>query len=156
MTLLDASLRRLGIEGLGEVPWGTHFCLFYTTKEDLLDLLVPYFKTALENHEFCLWVAATPLEVQEARQAMSEKVPDFERYETEGQIEFVTHTGWYLSGGNFDAQRVIEMWIDKLNQALAKGYAGMRSMGNTFWLEKHHWKSFAEYEAELESGLSDL
>ena len=48
MTSLDASLRRLGIEGSGEVPWGTHFCLFYTTDEDLLDLLVQYFKTGLE------------------------------------------------------------------------------------------------------------
>jgi CheY-like chemotaxis protein len=26
-------------------------------------------------------------------------------------------------------------------------------MGNTFWLERHHWRSFAEYEAELESTL---
>ena len=54
MTLLDASLRRLGIQGLGEMPWVTHFCLFYTTNADLLDLLVPYFKTGLEDHEFCL------------------------------------------------------------------------------------------------------
>jgi hypothetical protein len=66
MTLLDARLRRLGIEGLGEVPWGTHFCLFYTTEEDLLDLLVPYFKTGLEDREFCLWVAETPKEVEHA------------------------------------------------------------------------------------------
>lgn len=125
MTLLDASLRRLGIEGLGEVPWGTHFCLFYTTNEDLLDLLVPYFKTGLEDHEFCLWVAETPKEVEHARQAMRESVPNFEQYVTEGQIEFVTYAGWYLSNGNFDSRSVIQRWIDRLQQALAKGHVGM-------------------------------
>ena len=93
MTLLDVSLRRLDIEGLGEVPWSTHFCFFYTTNEDLLDLLVPYFKTGLEDREFCLWVAETPKEVEHARQAMRESVPNFEQYVTEGQIEFVTYAG---------------------------------------------------------------
>ena len=123
MTLLDASLRRLGIDGLGEVPWGTHFCLFYTTEEDLLDLLVPYFKTGREDHEFCLWVAKTPKEVEYARQAMRESVPNFEQYVTEGQVEFVTYAGWYLSNGYFDSRRVIQRWIDRLEQVLDKGYA---------------------------------
>lgn len=36
--------RKSGIDLLGDMPWGTHFCLFYETKEDLLATLVPYFK----------------------------------------------------------------------------------------------------------------
>lgn len=50
------SNRKTGIDILGDVPWGTHFCLFYKTKEDLCDILVPYFKAGLENNEFCMWV----------------------------------------------------------------------------------------------------
>jgi hypothetical protein len=97
--------------------------LFYTTEEDLLDLLVPYFKTGLGDHEFCLWVAGTPKEVEYARQAMRESVPNFEQYVTEGQVEFVTYAGWYLSNGYFDSRRVIQRWIDRLEQVLDKGYA---------------------------------
>ncbi len=49
-------LRKTGISVVGDVPWGTHFCTFYETRQDLLEILVPFFKTGLENEEFCLWV----------------------------------------------------------------------------------------------------
>ena len=41
-----------GLKAVGEVPWGTHFSIFYETKQDLLDVLVPYFNTGLRNNEF--------------------------------------------------------------------------------------------------------
>ena len=47
-------LRKTGISVVGDVPWGTHFCTFYETPQDLLDILVPFFNTGLENKEFCL------------------------------------------------------------------------------------------------------
>ena len=53
--------RTSGIGAVGELPWGSHFCQFYHTREDLLDTLVPYFKAGLENNEFCLWVVSEPL-----------------------------------------------------------------------------------------------
>ena len=39
---------------VGDVPWGTHFFLFYETKEDLLDALVPYFKGGWEGRILCV------------------------------------------------------------------------------------------------------
>ena len=52
-------LRKTGISVVGDMPWGIHFCCFYETKEDLLDILVLYFKVGLENNEFCLWVISS-------------------------------------------------------------------------------------------------
>jgi hypothetical protein len=49
---MPPELRSTGISVVGDVPWGTHFCSFYKTKQDLLDILIPYFKTGLENNEF--------------------------------------------------------------------------------------------------------
>ena len=49
---MDTKLRPSGIEGVGDMPWGTHFCLFYETKDDLLNVLLRYFKAGLENNEF--------------------------------------------------------------------------------------------------------
>ncbi|MEY2543623.1 MAG: hypothetical protein QOE81_1084, partial [Verrucomicrobiota bacterium] len=40
-----SELRKTGISAIGDVRWGTHFCYFYETKQDLLDTLVLYFKT---------------------------------------------------------------------------------------------------------------
>jgi PAS domain S-box-containing protein len=37
----------------------------------------------------------------------------------------------------------------KKNEALQRGYAGLRLTGNTFWLERNNWISFTEYEAEV-------
>jgi PAS domain S-box-containing protein len=142
-------LRKTGIDVIGDVPWATHFCQFYQTKQDLLDILVPYFKAGLENNEFCMWVTAEPLQKKEAQKAMSMAMPDFARYVAKGQIEILPYGSWYLKDGVFDLQRVLDGWIDKLNQALAKGYTGIRVTGNTAWLERSSWKDFTEYEAEI-------
>ena len=142
-------LRKTGIDVIGDVPWATHFCQFYQTRQDLLDILVPYFKSGLKNNEFCMWVTAEPLAEEEARQEIAKAMPDFAQYLAKGQIEVLTYDTWYLKNGVFDLQRVLDGWVDKLNQALAKGYAGMRVTGNTAWLEKKGWKDFTEYEAEI-------
>jgi len=52
--------------------WGGHFCLFYETKEDLRDALTSYCKSGLENDEFCIWVVAEPLTIEEATAALKE------------------------------------------------------------------------------------
>jgi len=142
-------VRKSGIAVIGDVAWGTHFCQFYQTKQDLIDTLVPYFKTGLENNEFCMWVTADNLTTQEARKAMVKAMPGFSGYLKKGQIEILPYNKWYLKSGSFDSQRVLDGWVEKLNQAIAKGYDGLRLTGNTFWLEKEQWRSFADYEESV-------
>jgi PAS domain S-box-containing protein len=142
-------LRYSGIDVIGRVPWGTHFCQFYRTKQDLIDILVPYFKAGLENNEFCMWVTSEPLMVAEVREAMRGAVEDFDEYLRRGQIEIIPYDEWYLLGGTFDDDRVLAGWVTKLEQALARGYSGLRLTGNTFWLERNHWRAFTEYEAKV-------
>jgi len=36
---MEENLRNSGIDIIGDVPWGTNFCQFYQTKEDLTDIL---------------------------------------------------------------------------------------------------------------------
>ncbi len=142
-------LRNSGIDVIGSVPWGTHFCQFYQTKQDLIDILVPYFKTGLENNEFCMWITSEPLIVEEAQDAMRMVVEDFDEYLRQGQIEIIPYDEWYLLGGTFNDDRVLAGWVSKLEQALGRGYSGLRLTGNTFWLERNHWQAFTEYEAKV-------
>ena len=153
---MNSNLRPSGIEAFGDTAWGTHFCLFYETKEDLLNILIPYFRTGLEKHESCLWVTPEPLSPEEAKRTVREAGPEFERHLADGQIEIVSYMDWYLAEGRFDIQRVLQDWIDKHDQAIAKGYAGLRCTGNTFWLKKHQWDSFAKYEVEIDKVVSKL
>jgi PAS domain S-box-containing protein len=142
-------LRNSGIAVIGSVPWGTHFCQFYKTKQDLIDILVPYFKAGLEDNEFCMWITSEPLVVAEAEEAMRKAVNGFDEYLRQGQIEIIPYNEWYLLGGIFDDDRVLKGWINRLEQALARGYAGLRLTGNTFWLERNHWQAFTKYEAKV-------
>ena len=147
---MSEELRRTGLDVVGEVPWGTHFCQFYKTPEDLLDILVPYFVEGLKSNEFCMWITSEPLGVEAARKAMAGALPDFESYVRRGQIEIVPHTDWYLKGGTFNADRVLNAWVKKLDEALAAGYEGLRLTGNTFWLEQKDWRAFTDYEAAVD------
>jgi PAS domain S-box-containing protein len=147
-------VRNSGIDVIGSVSWGTHFCQFYKTKQDLIDLLVPYFRAGLEDNEFCMWVTSEPLVVAEAEEAMRKAMDGFDEYLRRGQIEIIPYNEWYLLGGIFDDDRVLEGWISRLEQALARGYSGLRLTGNTFWLERNHWRAFTEYEAKVNNVIS--
>lgn len=145
-------LRKTGISVVGDLPWGAHFCYFYETKQDLLDILIPYFKTGLENKEFCLWVISNSelLTVEEATSALRNALPDLDRYVAERSIEVVGHEDWFLSGKTFDPYKVADRFRKKLNEALARGYAGMRVNGSPAWLRNAGPKELRKFEAELD------
>ncbi len=140
---------------LGEVPWGTHLCQFYKTADDHIDVLVPYFKAGLEDGEYCMWVTSDPLTVEAATAAMREAVPGFDRMVAEGRMEILPYKDWYLKDGCFDLKRVFEGWIDRLEAAQARGLAGLRTSGNTAWLEETDWDDFTEYEEALDEAIGD-
>ena len=152
---MDEEIRKSGLAIIGGIPWGAHFCQFYQTKQDLLDILVPYFQAGLENNEFCMWVTADNLTAAEARKAMVKAVKGFSQYARKGQIEILPHTEWYLKDGVFGSGRVLAGWLEKLQQARQKGYAGLRLTGNTFWLEKKDWQKFTDYEETINNVISN-
>jgi signal transduction histidine kinase/PAS domain-containing protein len=150
-----AEMRKTGVDVVGDMPWGTHFCLFYETTADLLETSVSYCKAGLESQEFCLWVIAEPLAVEEAARALKRAVPDLERYLSDHSIEIVAARDWYFPDGQFDLNRVISGWNQKLALASAEGYAGVRVTGDTAWLKKKDWKDFCEYEESLNQAVAN-
>jgi PAS domain S-box-containing protein len=155
ITANTCELRKTGVDVVGDIPWGSHFCLFYDTKADLLETTVSYCKAGLQSEEFCLWVIAPPVTEEDAHQAMRKAVPDFDRYLLGNSIEIVTAREWYLPDGTFDLKRVIAGWNEKLARASAKGYAGVRVTGDTAWLERKHWNDFCEYEDSLNGAIAN-
>ncbi|HLJ20452.1 MAG TPA: MEDS domain-containing protein [Stellaceae bacterium] len=139
---------------MGEMPWGTHVCLFYETKQDLLDTVIPFFKAGLEGKECCVWAVSEPLTVDEARDALRQAVPDFDQRLTAEDIEILPGREFYLNGGRVDLQRILGAWDNKLQAALARGHEGMRASGNSFWLDSDHWSDFSDYERELDERVA--
>src|SRR4030081_2948510 len=122
---MTTEMRKTGVDVVGDMPWGTHFCLFYETTADLLETTVSYCKAGLESHEFCLWVVAEPLAVEDATRALEQAVPDLDRYLSDRSIEIVAARDGYLQEVVFDRNRVIGGWNQKLAHASARGYAGV-------------------------------
>jgi C4-dicarboxylate-specific signal transduction histidine kinase len=147
---MATEMRQTGIDVVGDmVAWGAHFCLFYETKADLLDTLISYCKSGLENEEYCLWIVAEPLTIEEATDALKDAVPDLDRYLADSRVEIVSASDWFLQGGTFDGQRVTAAWYEKLAGISARGYPGMRVTGDTTWLAKKDWNHWCDYEDGL-------
>jgi signal transduction histidine kinase len=138
-----------GIPAIGDIPWGSHFCNFYATAEDLADSLVPFFKAGLEHNDKCLWVTSQPFGVEDAKAALRNAVPRLEAYLQEGRIDIVDHREWYLRSGKANADEVLRGWVHRKEQALAQGHSGLRVTGNTFWVESKDWKDFTDYETRV-------
>ncbi|MDQ1329352.1 MAG: hypothetical protein QG641_2641, partial [Candidatus Poribacteria bacterium] len=148
-------LRKSGVDFIEDFPWGTHFCQFYQTKEDLIDILVPYFKAGLENNEFCMWITSEPLDAEDAKQALKKAVKDLNSYIKKGQIEILDYTQWYTKTGEFNTDIVLNGWIEKEKQASKNGFSGLRLTGNTFWLEEKDWEDFTDYEEKINNVIGN-
>jgi DNA-binding CsgD family transcriptional regulator len=150
----DPALRNIGVRVLDEMPWGTHLCVFYATKEDLLDTAVAYFQAGLQTNEFGVWAISDPISETDAKNALRTAVSDLDQRLAAGQMEIIAASEWYLRGDQLDLKKVTGGWSKKLDRALANGYSGMRVSGNAFWIETNYWKEFCEYEQELDRSLA--
>ncbi|SDJ35676.1 Histidine kinase-, DNA gyrase B-, and HSP90-like ATPase [Bradyrhizobium sp. Rc2d] len=147
---MTTEMRKTGIDVVGDmVAWGAHFCLFYETREDLLDSLIAYCKSGLGREEYCLWIVAEPLTIEEATAALKAAVPDLDRHLADSRMEIVSARDWFLPGGTFDGKRLTDAWYEKLARVSARGYAGMRVTGDTTWLSKKDWGHWCDYEDGL-------
>jgi len=150
-------LRNTGLKAVGQVPWGTHFCIFYETRKDLLEIVVPFFKAGLQANEFCLWVVASSelLTINEAKAVLRETVPDFDRLLKNGNIEIVPYEKWFLTGRAIDIPKAITRIRQKVNEAVNRGFSGARLTGSPTWMRNNlRAQSFREYEHKLDGQLA--
>lgn len=153
---MGRNLRVSGIDIIGDIPWGTHLCSFYQTKRDLLNIVMPYLKAGLESNEFCNWVVSDPLNEQEAMEAARSTIPNFGYYLANGQIEIVPYTNWYLRNGKLYLTNLINDWIERMENAISRGFDGLRATGNTAWLDEKDWGSFLEYDTAISKATEGM
>jgi DNA-binding CsgD family transcriptional regulator len=150
----DPNLRRTGIPPIGVVPWSAHICMFYETPEDLLAAHGGYFGAGLADHECCVWALSDPVDCDRAAAGLRDRIEGFDAYLAAGAIELVPGYEWYLHGDELDPQRVTDAWLAKLDEALARGFAGLRVSGNAFWMQTDHWDRFCEYEEAVDRSFA--
>jgi DNA-binding CsgD family transcriptional regulator len=148
----DPSLRPTYIPVLGSMPWGTHFCLFYETQDDLIEAVIPFMKAGVESKEYCLWVVSKPLTTSQAASAL--RHASLSRFLTDRTLEIIPAREWLLKGKRFDVRHVLTNFHAKLRNALHLGYEGMRISGGPFWAEPKRWPGLYAFERELDASIA--
>ncbi len=143
---MEKANRKSGIDVIGDITWGARLCLFYRTAEELVNVLVPYFKAGLKADEFCLWITSESLDKESAEKELRKSMFNLDNYITKRQLEIIPCTEWFLHDGALHLSRATNIWSMKLNQADAHGFSGVRASFDMKWLEKKDWQRFMEYE----------
>lgn len=146
--LKPRDLSETGIGMLGPMPWSTHLSLFYATRTDLVDTLVPFFKAGLDRDERCAWLWSDQKIRRALNASLRQSVPAFDRHLSSGRFQFVDGRPW-LRPDHFDAQGLIRMWAELSEQAVAGKDAGFRGAGDHTWLGHRDWREFSEFEGAL-------
>jgi DNA-binding CsgD family transcriptional regulator len=148
------ALTPTGIDILGKISWGTHLGVFYETKQDFLEIVIPYFRAGLENKEFCLWILPPSMAQREALEALKRGVPDLDRHLSERNFELASDYEWYMPGGTFEFAGVLERFNKKIKETISRGYVGLRVNGSAASLQNDS-KRFNEYEKELDDHITN-
>ncbi len=140
---------------LSRPPWGTHACLVYRNRHDLIDTLVPYFQSGLEQNACCVWITADPLQAGAARKVLRRSVKSLDRRLKRGQIEILDARDWYLQDGGFSRSAALNSCVKKGLEAQERGYEGLFISGNVSWLTGAEWDVFMEYEAMVNRAIGN-
>jgi hypothetical protein len=144
-------------KALLDMPWGSHICQFYNRKEDLVKMLVPYFKQGLEKNDACAWLVGD-LTVDEARNALAAAVPGLARYMANGQMQILHYSDLYTNpNGTVKAADVLSEQFAELGSTVrAKGFRGLRASGSVSWINNEESMSrFMDYETKAHCAIQD-
>ncbi len=148
-------MRDTGADSVGKMPWGTHLCEFYHTRQDLLNLLIPFLRSGLNGNELCVWVASSPIDQDLARRVSEQSVRTPLKGGNDDQLLVYSHVDWYMESGSFSPEKALGNAVQAYDRSQDQGYEGLRLTGNISWLPQHSWVSFAEYEAEVNEMAQD-
>jgi hypothetical protein len=126
-----------------------HVILFHSNIEDKHQVLFTYLKTGLDQGEAAGYVASeeTPDEI---RQAMRRFGMDVDELERRGALRVIDYRDWYIVGGRFSVAETLERWKRLCDEAIAKGFNGLRVTGETAcFFEKRMVGELVEYERAL-------
>jgi DNA-binding CsgD family transcriptional regulator len=124
---------------------GSHICAFYETTDDLIDLVIPFLTSRVNQGELCVWM-------------MPDGVTDDARARTSATLAqrgIQPYRARDLYGPHFEHEPVTRFWNEKLQEALVGGHSGMCASGDAFWLQSREWKTFLDYEADLNNFIAD-
>lgn len=115
---------------------------------------VPFFKTGLENNEYCIWITSVQTTVEDAILALKDKMPGVDKYFERGSIEILNRPDWFMLNDQFALDDALQFIYGRLGMAVEHGYAGLRINGDDTWRDRQLWQDFMEFERALTPAIA--
>jgi hypothetical protein len=134
-----------------------HVCAFFDSREQEYEVLIPFFKEAIEQGEKNIHIL-NPAKLAEHRSRLVEAGIDADTCEACGQLELQSWQGVYLDeNGAFEKDRMLATLDAVCKEATEAGYPRVRIMGNMDWVfsDAAGGKDLLAYEAEVNEVLSE-
>lgn len=132
---------------------GTHFCLFYRSRAEVLELLPPFFADGIAQGHRAIWALPDWLEQRAAVAAIERGGARLERALEDGTLQLVAQEELYGDGrGGFRGiTAVLDHWIAEEKISLSRGFLGLRVSGDGTWhASPEHWLEFLKYERTVD------
>jgi sugar-specific transcriptional regulator TrmB len=126
-----------------------HLIFVYDSPEAKHNVLFNYLKAGLDVGEAGVYVASdeNPSQIREAMKQFGIKV---EEHEKTGALHIFGHEDIYIINGKFSITTTINLWNKLYNEALKKGFKGLRVTGEVACFFKHNLiRELIEYEKTL-------
>jgi hypothetical protein len=143
-----------GLPGVAQIPFGIHMCHFYKERQDLVEVLVPFFTAGLNRNERCIWVCAEPLDAAGAKRELHTSGVDVEAAIRRGALTVLDYSEFYLKARGMKSAEVAKLWLAEEERALEDGYSGLRITGNASFLEPKTWPDFMDYEEVVQRAFN--
>jgi len=126
-----------------------HVIIFYTNHRDKHLVLFTYLKAGLDAGEAAVYIAGDESS-HATRQAMRTFGLNVELYERTRALNIVDYRDWYIIGGEFNIERTLSLWKKALDEAVTRGFKGLRVVGEMACFFKHDMvDELVEYERAL-------
>ncbi|MFW9975186.1 MAG: MEDS domain-containing protein [Candidatus Thorarchaeota archaeon] len=145
----DAQLTRI----LRQLKPRDHAILIYESNEAKHNTLFSYLQKGLAKGEAAIYVCSeeTPDEI---REAMNEFGIEVEKYENREALKILPYTEMYIKDGSFSLDSVMEVWGKSYDDAMSKGFSGMRVTGEmSCFIEHDLVEELIDYEQALHTVL---
>jgi len=125
---------------------GDHCMLLYKDRKYKQSVLFTFLKAGLERGEAVIYIAGRE-SPQKLKKAMKDFGLDVEKYTRTNALNIVDYRNWYIIDGEFDTERTMALWMNSSNAAIAKGFKGLRAVGEMACFLKHEMiEELIEYE----------
>ena len=83
------------------------------------------------------------------RGRLRDTVGGFDEYLAAGRLRLIGRDEWHGDDETFDVARIAALWAGLIDEALVRGFDGMRASGDAFWLANRQPDEVLRYEHEI-------